>query len=88
MNIYGYKTVRPMGVNEAKRQWPTSQNTLHIPLYDFMKLPCETPEALITTLKMQMRLHGVYLEGHDEFVITIDTSKNVVKVEAGWVLPF
>ena len=75
-------------MNEAKRQWPTPHNTLHIPLLDFMKLPCETPEALIATLKMQMRLHGVDLEGHDELVITIGTGMNVVKVEAGWSIPF
>ena len=72
----------------ATIKWPTSQNTLHIPLYDFMKLPCETPEALITTLKMQMRLHGVDLEHHDGLRIDIDFSGNVVRVKPEWDLPF
>jgi len=88
MNIYGYQVVKPMTKEELKRQWPTSQNTLHIPLYDFMKLPCETPEALITTLKMQMRLHGVDLEHHDGLRIDIDFSGNVVRVKPEWDLPF
>ena len=71
------------------RKWPASPNTLHIPLPDFMKLPCETPEALITTLKMQMRLHGVNLnDGKDEIIISIDFSHNVVRVEATWAAPF
>jgi len=69
-------------------KWPTSQNTLHIPLPDFMKLPCETPEALITTLKMQMRLHGIDLDGMDEIIISIDFDHNVVRVEATWSVPF
>jgi len=53
-----------------------------------MKLPCETPEALITTLKMQMRLHGVDLEHHDGLRIDIDFSGNVVRVKPEWDLPF
>lgn len=72
----------------ADSQWPTAKDTMFIPIYDFMKLPCKTPQSLITTLKMQMRLHGCHLDNDSVIQITIEPGANVVRVESFPEVPF
>lgn len=77
-----------MTKEEARKIWPTSSRTLHIPLQDFMKLPCGTPAELISALKVQLRMHGIPCEKKDMLDIRVNYFNNIIVVESYDEVPF